>query len=43
MIFHALEEIHNGKTTAVLLELVQGEGGVNQANQDWLKQLEATM
>ena len=38
--FSALEEIHNGKTTAVLLELVQGEGGVNVADPDWIKALE---
>jgi acetylornithine aminotransferase len=36
----ALEEVDNGKTTAVLLELVQGEGGVNPADKAWIKQLE---
>lgn len=35
----SLEEIHNGKTTAVLLELVQGEGGVNVAHPEWVRQL----
>lgn len=38
--FDALKEVNNGKTTAVLLELVQGEGGVNVADLDWLKELE---
>ncbi|RLL44951.1 acetylornithine transaminase [Oceanobacillus piezotolerans] len=37
----SLEQINNGKTTAVLLELVQGEGGVHPVNPSWLKQLEA--
>lgn len=37
----ALEQIDNGKTTAVLLELVQGEGGVNVAKVDWVKKLAA--
>ncbi|RDW18135.1 acetylornithine transaminase [Oceanobacillus arenosus] len=37
----ALEVIDNGKTTAVLLELVQGEGGVNPVDSSWIKQLEA--
>jgi acetylornithine aminotransferase len=36
----ALEGIDNGKTAAVLLELVQGEGGVHVADQAWLKKLE---
>lgn len=35
----ALEQIDNGKTTAVLLELIQGEGGVNVAEFAWLKKL----
>ncbi|RDW19832.1 acetylornithine transaminase [Oceanobacillus chungangensis] len=35
-----LEIIDNGKTTAVLLELVQGEGGVNPVDIAWIKQLE---
>lgn len=35
-----LSKVNNGKTAAVLLEVVQGEGGVNAANQDWIKQLE---
>lgn len=35
----ALEQIHNGKTTAVMLELVQGEGGVFPADVHWVKQL----
>ena len=38
--FHILDEIHNGKTTAVLLELVQGEGGVHPADVQWIKELE---
>src|SRR5699024_4533141 len=29
--FEALKEVDNGKTTAVLLELIQGEGGVHVA------------
>lgn len=36
-----LEKIHNGKTAAVLLELVQGEGGVNPAQREWLHALQA--
>ncbi len=36
-----LEKINNGKTAAVLLELVQGEGGVNSAQKDWLHALQA--
>lgn len=35
----ALNEINNGKTTAVLLELIQGEGGVNIADEVWIKKL----
>ncbi|WP_060680315.1 acetylornithine transaminase [Virgibacillus halodenitrificans] len=35
----ALKQVHNGKTTAVLLELIQGEGGVNPANIEWLTNL----
>ncbi|WP_249870589.1 acetylornithine transaminase [Oceanobacillus saliphilus] len=35
----ALDEVNNGTTTAVLLELVQGEGGVNKAELDWIKKL----
>lgn len=35
-----LEKINNGKTAAVLLELVQGEGGVNSAQKDWLHALQ---
>src|SRR5699024_9410498 len=37
----ALQEIHNGRTTAVLLELVQGEGGVNPVQQAWVTELAA--
>ncbi|AXI08649.1 acetylornithine transaminase [Oceanobacillus sp. 143] len=37
---NALKEIDNGKTAAVLLELVQGEGGVNPVDISWIKQLE---
>lgn len=36
-----LEKINNGKTAAVLLELVQGEGGVNSAQNEWLHALQA--
>lgn len=36
----ALTEINNGKTTAVLVELIQGEGGVNEAETTWIQQLE---
>lgn len=36
----ALKEIPNGKTTAVLLELIQGEGGVFPVDKEWVKQLE---
>lgn len=35
-----LEKIHDGKTAAVLLELVQGEGGVNPAQKEWLHALQ---
>ncbi|WP_373470629.1 acetylornithine transaminase [Carnobacterium alterfunditum] len=35
-----LGKIHNGKTAAVLLELVQGEGGVNPAQKEWLHSLQ---
>lgn len=36
----SLNEVSNGKTTAVLLELVQGEGGVHPVDQVWIKKLE---
>ena len=39
--YDALSVVANGKTTAVLLELVQGEGGVNTAEKSWIKQLES--
>lgn len=35
-----LGKIHNGKTAAVLLELVQGEGGVNPVHKEWLHSLQ---
>ncbi|SDM47118.1 acetylornithine transaminase [Sediminibacillus halophilus] len=35
----ALEQLVTDKTCAVLLELVQGEGGVVPADEDWVKQL----
>lgn len=35
----ALEAVNNGTTAAVLLELVQGEGGVNTVEQKWIKEL----
>ncbi|WP_085992852.1 acetylornithine transaminase [Oceanobacillus senegalensis] len=35
-----LKEVNNGKTTAVLLELIQGEGGVFPATKNWIKELE---
>lgn len=35
-----LKKIPNGKTAAVLLELVQGEGGVNPAQKEWLHALQ---
>lgn len=37
--FEALQQINNEKTTAVLLELVQGEGGVNPADKQWVNEL----
>jgi len=37
----ALEKIDNGTTTAVLLELIQGEGGVYAADQEWIAKLSA--
>ncbi|BAC13034.1 N-acetylornithine aminotransferase [Oceanobacillus iheyensis HTE831] len=37
----SLSEIDNGKTSAVLLEVIQGEGGIHTAEKDWLKQLAA--
>jgi acetylornithine/N-succinyldiaminopimelate aminotransferase len=37
--FDALTEIPSEKTCAVLLELVQGEGGVVPANKGWIQQL----
>ncbi|MEC5423772.1 acetylornithine transaminase [Virgibacillus sp. C22-A2] len=36
----SLAQIDVNRTTAVLLELVQGEGGVNPASLEWVKQLE---
>ncbi|MBP1970130.1 acetylornithine aminotransferase [Virgibacillus natechei] len=38
---NALAQINDQQTTAVILELVQGEGGVYPAEQAWIKQLEA--
>ncbi|MFC4024589.1 acetylornithine transaminase [Oceanobacillus longus] len=35
----SLEQVDNGTTTAVLLELIQGEGGVNKAEQAWVEKL----
>lgn len=35
----AIEQIEGTKTAAVLLELVQGEGGVHPADQEWVKAL----
>jgi len=35
----ALDKLHTIKPAAVLLELVQGEGGVIPANPDWVKKL----
>lgn len=35
----ALEKLHTIKPAAVLLELIQGEGGVIPANPDWVKEL----
>lgn len=37
--FDALEDLKGDKTCAVLLELVQGEGGVVPAHPDWVKAL----
>ncbi|MFD2630226.1 acetylornithine transaminase [Oceanobacillus kapialis] len=37
---NALTQIDNGKTTAVLVELIQGEGGVHPAEQDWILALQ---
>jgi acetylornithine/N-succinyldiaminopimelate aminotransferase len=37
--FEALNQIPSEKTCAVLLELVQGEGGVIPADQEWINQL----
>ncbi|PYZ95726.1 aspartate aminotransferase family protein [Alteribacter lacisalsi] len=37
----SLEEIDGAQTAAVLLELVQGEGGVSPADSDWVKELQA--
>lgn len=39
--FNALGELNNGKTCAVMLELVQGEGGVIPADRKWLAELAA--
>ena len=39
--FKALEQIASEKTCAVLLELVQGEGGVIPADEKWVKELYA--
>lgn len=39
--FDALTQINDGKTTAVLLELVQGEGGVHPAGLAWISELAA--
>ncbi|WP_416150535.1 aspartate aminotransferase family protein [Salipaludibacillus sp. HK11] len=33
----SVPKINNGKTTAVVLELIQGEGGVRPAKLDWVK------
>ncbi|UFU01456.1 acetylornithine transaminase [Radiobacillus kanasensis] len=38
--FAALEDVVSDKTCAVLLELVQGEGGVIPADKEWVKALE---
>lgn len=37
--FEALNEIEQDHTSAVLLELIQGEGGVIPANKEWIQQL----
>ncbi|MFA9556335.1 acetylornithine transaminase [Evansella sp. AB-rgal1] len=36
---NALEQVAGEKTCAVLLEVIQGEGGVNHASEEWLQQL----
>ncbi|MFD1174168.1 acetylornithine transaminase [Oceanobacillus picturae] len=36
----ALSQIDNGKTTAVLVELIQGEGGVRPVEQKWVTELQ---
>ncbi|GGE29315.1 acetylornithine aminotransferase [Pullulanibacillus camelliae] len=38
--FTALDQLSGKQTCAVLLELVQGEGGVNPADPEWVKALE---
>lgn len=35
----SIEQIDTGKTAGVLLELVQGEGGVHPADEEWVKAL----
>lgn len=37
--YESLKQINNEKTTAVLLELVQGEGGVHPADKQWVSEL----
>ncbi|TCP28722.1 acetylornithine aminotransferase [Scopulibacillus darangshiensis] len=37
--FEALNEVSNGRTCAVLLELIQGEGGVIPADIEWVQEL----
>ncbi|KGX91462.1 aspartate aminotransferase family protein [Pontibacillus marinus] len=37
--FEALNEIHQEHTSAVMLELIQGEGGIIPANPEWIQQL----
>ncbi|RHW34296.1 acetylornithine transaminase [Oceanobacillus profundus] len=37
----ALESVNNGTTAAVLLELIQGEGGINAVEQVWIEKLSA--
>ncbi len=39
--FDALEELNGDQTCAVLLELIQGEGGVVPADPEWVKALKA--
>lgn len=39
---HSVEKINNGKTTAVILELVQGEGGVHPATLEWVQNIAET-